>query len=330
MRVQAHYELPADKREQRRRAVRLEWATLAWMGSIVAVIGLAMGSSQAMKAAWVEDLLSLVPPIGFLVATRVEGRRPTERFPYGYRRAMSISFLLAAVALFLFGALLLVDSILQLVRREHPTIGAVEIAGRTVWSGWVMIAALAYSVVPPMLLGRRKLPLASELHDKTLHADASMNRADWLTGASGIAGILGVGLGWWWADAAAAGVISVAILRDGAQHLARVVEDLMDRRPQTVEGEEPHPVVERVREALAALPWVRRADVRLREEGHVLVGEAFLVASDSSGLPSKIARAAELADAVDWRVHEVVVTVVPDAREDDDGDGDDGAGPKRR
>jgi hypothetical protein len=32
--------------------------------------------------------------------------------------------------------------------------------------------------VPAALLGRAKLPLAGALHDKVLHADATMNKAD--------------------------------------------------------------------------------------------------------------------------------------------------------
>jgi hypothetical protein len=47
-----------------------------------------------------------------------------------------------------------------------------------VWLGWLMIAALAWSAIPSVVLGRAKLPLAAELHDKVLYADAKMNRAN--------------------------------------------------------------------------------------------------------------------------------------------------------
>lgn len=311
MKVGAPYRLPDDKREAQRRAVRLEWVTLAFMASIVAVVGLVMGSSQAMKAAWVEDMLSLVPPAAFLVAARYHGRPPDRRFPYGYRRAMSISFLIAAAAVFAFGALLLADSLFALVRAERPTLGTREILGRTVWSGWLMIGALAYSIVPPLVLGRMKLRLARELHAKTLHADAAMNKADWLTGGAGILGVLGVGLGWWWADAAAAGVIALDVTRDGVTHLRQVIADLMDRRPVTVEQEEDDPVVDRAVAALERLPWVERADIRLREQGEVLVGEAYVVPRDTARLPEKLALAGEQVRSADWRLHEVVVTAVP-------------------
>ena len=39
-----------------------------------------------------------------------------------------------------------------------------------------MIPALVYSAIPAVIIGRLKLPLARELHDKVLYADAQMNK----------------------------------------------------------------------------------------------------------------------------------------------------------
>ena len=313
MRVRDAVELPPPLQRRLRRARRLEWATLGFMASIVAVIYLTMGGSQAMKAAWIEDLLSFVAPAAFLVSTRVAARDPDEEHPYGFHRAVSIAFLAGAVALTLFGGYILLDSVMGLARREHPTIGLSVVAGRPVWGGWTMIAALAYSAVPPLVLGRMKLPLAHELHDKTLKADADMNKADWLTAGAGIAGILGVGAGLWWADAVAAGIISLDILKDGLQNLRRVVLDLMDRTPTTVDGETSD-VPDRVRSAVLGLAWVRDVEVRMREEGHVLTGELFVATRDGAATPARIAHAVAVARAVDWRVHDVTCTIVEGGR----------------
>lgn len=65
-----------------------------------------------------------------------------------------------------------------------------------------------------MFLGRAKLPLSRELYNKILYADADMNKADWSTAAA-ILGVIGIGLGFWWADLVAAGVIALDILKDG-------------------------------------------------------------------------------------------------------------------
>lgn len=52
-------ELPPELRETLRKARRLEWLTIAYLVSAVGLLALVLGSSQAMKTAWFEDLLSL-------------------------------------------------------------------------------------------------------------------------------------------------------------------------------------------------------------------------------------------------------------------------------
>jgi divalent metal cation (Fe/Co/Zn/Cd) transporter len=180
------------------------------------------------------------------------------------------------------------------------------IFGQVVWSGWPMVAMLLASVVPPLILGRAKSKLAPRLHDKTLKADADMNRADWQTALAGIVGIVGIGHGLWWADGAAGVLISASIVKDGVQNLRSVVANLMDSRPLTVEGP-PSEVPEKVRAALLALPWVLDAEVRMREEGHTFCGELFLKVSETRDLSSRLAEARRTASAVDWRVHDVVI-----------------------
>jgi len=304
------YALPPDKEALLQKAKRLEWATIAALLSIIVVMYLAMGASQAMKTAWIEDVLSLVPPVLFLVALRKRNAPPSARFPYGHRRVVILAFLGAAVALLLVGLFVLYDGVTALVSAEHPTIGTMRLFGHDVWMGWVMIAALVYSAILPVVLGRMKLPLAEATHEKVLHADADMNKADWMTGLAAIVGILGVGLGFWWADAVAAIVISLDIVRDGFKNIRRALGDLMDARPTNVDGRTMSDLPRRLRERLLSLDWVADADVRLREEGHVVSGEAFVVPTTEAGLVERLARAAEDLQGVDWRVYEIVVVPV--------------------
>ena len=310
MREREAFELPRGQEEDRRRVLRLEWATIGFMLSVIALLYFAQGSSQAMKTAWIEDILSLVPPAAVLVASRFHGRAPTDRFPYGFHRSIAIAFLCASLALAGFGVLLLYESLVKLVTREHPSIGTVVVLGQQVWLGWLMIAALVYSVIPPVILGHRKLPLAKRLHDKALHADAAMNRADWLTGLAAIVGVLGIGMGWWWADATAAAVISLDILRDGWKNVSQSVRDLMDERPTRIGGSEADPAPERLRAALRAMDWVADADVRLREEGHLLTGEAFVVPRSEEGLLERLEEATRTLRGLDWRLYDLSLVPV--------------------
>ncbi len=102
------WELPPDKARIMRQAVRLEWLTVAYLISAVFFIYLTLGSSQAMKTAWFEDILSLIP---------------------------AAAFLCAALALFCMGAFLLFDAVSALLAFEHPTIGTVVVLGQQVWLG---------------------------------------------------------------------------------------------------------------------------------------------------------------------------------------------------
>jgi divalent metal cation (Fe/Co/Zn/Cd) transporter len=164
-----------------KKALRLEWVSLFYWLSAVTLLFFTLGQSQAMKAAWIEDILGLFPPIAFLVAARYRHREPNEKFPWGYHRSITVAYVVATLALFALGLFILIDSVEKLLKGTHPPIGLVEIFGHDIWLGWLMIGALIYSGIPPLILGRLKRPLAEQLHDKVLFADAKMNRADWLT-----------------------------------------------------------------------------------------------------------------------------------------------------
>jgi cation diffusion facilitator family transporter len=269
-----------------------------------------LGSSQAMKTAWIEDLLSVIPAIAFLVSARVTHRHPDHRFPFGYQRATTIAYLCGALALLAMGAVLLGDAIVMLALRERPSIGSVDWFGEPVWLGWLMIPALLWSGIPVVLIGRAKHKLAPLLHDKVLNADATMNKADWLTAAAAIAGVLGIGMGLWWADAVAAAIISFEIGRDGVRHVRAAVGDLMDRTPTTVDHQREDPLPERLRRFLLRQRWVEDAEVRVREEGHMLFADALVVPRTEQHLVEHIAEATEAALELDWRLHDLVVMPV--------------------
>jgi divalent metal cation (Fe/Co/Zn/Cd) transporter len=303
-------ELPPDLQPVHRRAVRLEWISIVYTVTAVVAIFFTLGSSQAMKGAWLEDVLSLAPPLAFLVAARVRYKRPNRDFPYGYHRAVEVAYLVAALALLSMGICLIVDSALKLVDGDHPPIGMVELFDWQVWLGWLMIAALVYSVIPPVILGRLKKDLAAELHDKVLFADAKMNKANWMTGTAAIIGVVGIGFGLWWMDATAAIVIGLDITHDGLTYTAAAVKDILDGRPRRDDEKGVHPLVEQVRETVAELDWIREAAVRMRELGHLLSVEVLAVPRDDADLLDRVEDAVERIQALDWKLQDVVVAVV--------------------
>ncbi|KTE34050.1 MULTISPECIES: cation diffusion facilitator family transporter [unclassified Sphingopyxis] len=289
-----HGGIPAAIEADVRHGERLEWWTLLWIGSVVVVMALVMGASQAMKSAVIEDMLSLIPAIVFLLSVHWERKRANPRFPFGYRRANSLAFLVAATALLSVGGFLVYESVTTLVRQEHPTVGGITLFGHTIWLGWLMMAALVYSVIPPLVLGRIKLPVAKRINDKVLHTDALMQKADWQTGLAAIAGITGIGLGWWWADASAALFIALSIIKDAVGALEQAVAELLDGTPRALDSNE---LADDAQALIAALK-ARFGDVevRLRETGRYIAAEV------DCRPPATIPTGAELMGDKAWRL----------------------------
>ncbi|MCM4155519.1 cation diffusion facilitator family transporter [Gramella sp. AN32] len=273
----ASFELPEELKKVLKEAIRLEWITIFYLLSVIVVMFLTMGSSQAMKTAWLEDLLSLIPSISFLIATRINKKPPDEKFRYGYHRVYSIAFLVGASALLGMGLFMIYDSSMSLIKLEHPSIGNKTFFGKQVWMGWVMILALVYSSIPAMILGFKKLPKAKKLHNKILYTDAEAQKADYMTAFAAMAGIIGIGAGLWWADSAAALFIALSVVKDGFKYISTAVKDLMDRYPVTLKKQKKDPLIDEIEDLVLGLDWVEDAKIRFRENGQVYVGEVAII-----------------------------------------------------
>ena len=259
---------PAHVKAGIAKARKLEFWTIGWLVTVVPLMALVVGSSQAMKTVWIEDMLGFIPPIAFLVSEHLERKPASSSFPFGFDRANGVAFVISAVALTLMGVYLLYEAVMTLVMREHPTVGTMRAFGRDIWMGWPMIAVLLWSTVPSMILGRMKQPVARTINDKVLHTDAEMQKADWMTGIAAIAGVIGIGFGLWWADAAAAGFISFGIVKDGISELRAATAELVDGAPRALESDVVSDEAKLLKKELARL--YPNASVRLRETGRVI------------------------------------------------------------
>lgn len=291
--------VPAAIKADFTRGKRLEIWTLFWMSTVVLAMYLAVGGSQAMRSALIEDMLSLIPAITWLIASHFEPKEPTDKYPYGFVRVNSLAFLVSAVALTLVGAFVFYESVRTLILGEHPTIAPVTLFGRDIWFGWLMIAALAYSMLPPMILGQMKEPVAKRLRDKVLHTDALMQKADWQTGLAGILGIVGIGLGYWWADSAAALFIAFSILKDGVANIRTASAELLDGAPRALESSAISDEALRLEARLAAR-WPD-ARIRLRESGRYI----FASIEGDGVAPSEFDKGELMGEDPAWRLGRV-------------------------
>ncbi|WP_343320611.1 cation transporter (plasmid) [Arthrobacter sp. TMP15] len=294
-----------------RAAIRIEWFSLAFLAVAITTVYLVMGNSQAMKAAWIEDLLSLAPPIAFLMAIRIINRPPTKKYPYGLHRAVGVAHLVSGVALFSMGVFLIVDSATALINVEHPPIGSIVLFGEPIWLGWLMMFVMALTIPLPIYFGRVKMRLARELHDKVLYADADMNKADWMTAAGSIVGVAGIGLGFWWADAAAALFIATSILWDGIKNMRAAITDLIDTTATTFDDDKTHPVIDHINAYLQELLWVDEVGSRIRDQGHVFHIESFIVPRNGHAPTlAQLAEARKNCLQIDWKVHDIVLVPI--------------------
>ncbi|MFW5866615.1 MAG: cation diffusion facilitator family transporter [Armatimonadota bacterium] len=304
-------EMPQDIRDKFERSQRFEWFALLYILSAVFVLYLAKGASQAMKTAYLKAILGLIPGTIYLLTARIANRPPNRRFAWGYHGAYTMGYALAAATLLGMGAFMFIDSSDSLLNRSYPTIPTVDILGVTVWSGWPMIAALLWSAVPAFFLGRSTKSTAETVRNKLLLADAEMQIASFSSGVAAIVGILGVGLGWWWADAVAAIFISFSILKDGFMNVRRAFNDALDQVPTNVRGDDVEPKVKDIEDCFASMEWIERASVRLRESGEAILVEATVIPKDGAALlGDEISSAREEVHNIHWCIQRVVIMPV--------------------
>src|SRR5206468_7943830 len=144
---------PEEQQRLRKRAKALSWLSIGLLLSAGAFLFFALGQSEAMKTAWVSDVLTAIPPMALLGAMHFELRDRSPRFPYGFTRSISVAFLVTSAVLSLVGLYLLYDSVSKLLSQKRPPIGMAVMFGHHFWAGWLMVVALAYSLCCGLLLG---------------------------------------------------------------------------------------------------------------------------------------------------------------------------------
>lgn len=291
---------------------KLAWVSIAYICTTMVMLFLVMSGSQALKTELTGELLSLVPPILFLVGDRIGRREPNERYPFGYERAVSAGYVGAAVALFAVGAYLLFDGGMKLVMKEHPSIGGFPLFGHVIWTGWLGVAVMVWSAIPAFFLGRAKRRVAETLHDKTLAADAETNAANWQSASAAVIGLVGVGFGLWWTDALAGVLISLEIIRSGWSELRTALGDIMDSKPRSILEKEDEKLPGALTDHLRAQPWVKDVIVRVRERGREFTADAHVIPASDEALVDRISEVASRAREFDPRLAELTIAPVRD------------------
>jgi hypothetical protein len=192
-----------------RQAAQLELSSFGCLGFLAAVLHLVLGSSVAVRMAWLQALFSSILPAVFLATVSVKGFGLPRDFLGNHRRIREAIFRGALLMLAMSGLFLMLESFNKLAQGTHPTIGTVWICQRPVWLGWMMLLALGTNTGVQFLLDRLKRPLAAQLPG--LAVEAGIHRLGWMTSLTAEIGLTGLLWGWWWADSVAGACISLAV-----------------------------------------------------------------------------------------------------------------------
>jgi cation diffusion facilitator family transporter len=258
------------ERRQANRAVAVSAVGLALTGLIELVIAL-MSGSVALLGDALHNLSDVSTSALVFVGFRASRKIPTERYPYGYERAEDLAGI--GVALVIWGSALVAgcESITKLLRH-----------GGTTHLGWG-IAAAAVGIAGNQLVARYKLVVGRRIRSATMVADAKHSWLDALSSAGAMLGLIGVALGWGWADAIAGIVVTGFICHVGWEVTSDIAHRLLDGvDPEIITTAEAVATdVHGVNHAHARARWTGR-NLRVEVEGF-LTPDTTLAAADQIG-----------------------------------------------
>jgi len=218
-------------------------------------VGLVTGSLGLLSEA-AHTGLDLVAS-GFAVVAIRAARKPADpEHPYGHGRAENLASLGEGVILLIAAAGIAFEGVRRLLGEPVEVDPALYAIG--LMAGTMLLEAVRATAL---------LRTARAWGSPALAAGAQNRLADIVSSAGVLAGLVGVRLGFQWADIAAALLVAVLVARAAAMLVYRSADILIDRAPSGVE--------DAVRQTIAAVPGVRRVGaVRVRRSGGRMLGDA--------------------------------------------------------
>ncbi|MCW2652395.1 MAG: cation transporter [Mycobacterium sp.] len=204
-----------DERHQANHAVAVSAAGLAITGLIELAIALVSGSVALLGDA-LHNLSDVSTSVLVFVGFRASRKAPTARYPYGYERAEDLAGIGVAVVIWASAGVAGLQSVNKLIHH-----------GATQHLGWG-IGAAAAGILGNQLVARYKLVIGRRIQSATMIADAKHSWLDALSSAGALLGLIGVAVGWSWADAAAGLLVTAFIGHVGWEVSSDIAHRLLD------------------------------------------------------------------------------------------------------
>lgn len=219
------------------------------------VVGILTGSLGILSEA-VHSLFDLAASTFTLFAVRTARKPADPEHPYGHGRTENLAAFAEGILLLIIAALIGFEAIRRLVAGAPPVNPAP-------YAFALLIGTILIESGRGIVMRRIGRAISSD----ALLADSTDRLADVLANIGVLAGLLGVRMGLVWADAAAALLVAVVILRAAGVLAWRSGDILIDRAPVGAE--------KLVREAIQGVEGVREVrSVRVRRSGPNLIGDA--------------------------------------------------------
>lgn len=276
-------------------------AASAALTAAKAVVGVLTGSLALLSEAG-HSLVDLVATVMTYFAVRISGKPADAEHHYGHGKVESVSALIETALLFVLSGVVIWEAIKRLAGSDAPHVEA------TAWS----FAVIGASIVIDFFRARLLYRTAAEHASEALEADALHFGSDMWSSVAVLIGLGGVALGYRWADAAAAVIVSLFVCLAGWRLGRRTIDTLTDTAPQGA--------ADRIRslvEHVARVVEVER--VRVRKVGDKTFVDLLVAVSRTLPLD----RVAVLKDEVEHAIRgefpqaEITVTTAPRALNDE-------------
>ncbi|MGZ5844724.1 MAG: cation diffusion facilitator family transporter [Xanthobacteraceae bacterium] len=266
-----------------------------------AVVGVMSGSLAILSEA-AHSLIDLGATVMTYFAVRASGKPADEEHHYGHGKVESVSALAETALLFGLAGVVIWEAAKRLMSAEPPHVEA------TSWAFAVMLLSIIVDFFRARVLYRT----AEQTSSEALEADALHFYSDMWSSLAVVVGLLGIALGYAWADSVAAIVVSIVICIAGWRLGRRTVDTLTDTAPAGVAN--------RVAAAVSRIPGVVEVErLRARQVGEVLFVDLLVAVSRTLPLDRVAALKNRIVETVraERSAAEVTLTTEPRALDDE-------------
>ena len=247
------------------------------------VVGLLTGSLGILSEA-AHSFLDLAASTFTLLAVRTSRKPADQEHPYGHGRTENLAAFAEGMLLLFIAALISFEAIRRLVAGGPPV-------DPTGYAFALVIGTIAIETGRAIVMRRVGRAVSSD----AMLADSTDRVADVLANIGVLVGLVGVRMGFLWADAAAALVVAVIVFRAAGLLAWRSGDILIDRAPAGAEDQ--------LRDAIRHVDGVREVrSVRVRRSGPNMIGDASI----ATGRMLSVEAASALANDVKARAAEVL------------------------